>query len=273
MKEKRPHSRRGLLTVLTVLAALALAISLGRVGWTLMDYRRGAEEYDAAARTAGLPPRLERPELPSQSEIEVETDPLEVLAATDLEALRTVNPEVVAWIAIPDTVISYPVLQTGNNSYYLNHTWTGERVAVGAIFMDHTCSPDFSDFNTLIYGHRMNNDSMFGPLRSYLKQEFWAAHPTVYLVTNGGVQAYDIYAAFEVGVQEVIYRLDIEESGLEEEFIRFGTKHSAIDTGITPTPDSRILTLSTCTGRGHATRWVVQAVLRPEDPFAEPSVT
>ena len=110
---------------------------------------------------------------------------------------------------------------------------------------------------------------MFGPLRSYLKQDFWLAHPTVYLVTDAGVQAYDIFAAFEVGVHEVVYRLDLIESGLVNEFIRFSMRHSAIDTGITPTAEDKILTLSTCTGRGHDTRWVVQAVLRPEDPFAE----
>lgn len=265
--KKKGSRRQKLLTLLAVLAAGVLIFSLGQVGLTLMDYRRGAEEYDAAARMAGLPSSLDRPNLPAQSEIEV--DPLEVLAATDLEALRTVNSEVVGWMAIPDTVISYPVLQGSNNRYYLNHTWTGERVAVGSIFMEYTASPDFSDFNTILYGHRMNNDSMFGPLRSYLKQDFWLAHPTVYLVTDAGVQAYDIFAAFEVGVHEVVYRLDLIESGLVNEFIRFSMRHSAIDTGITPTAEDKILTLSTCTGRGHDTRWVVQAVLRPEDPFAE----
>ncbi|MCI8302181.1 MAG: hypothetical protein HFF68_05400, partial [Oscillospiraceae bacterium] len=82
-------------------------------------------------------------------------------------------------------------------------------------------------------------------------------------VTMGGqVLIYDIFAAYEVGIREIVYRLDIEEAGLQEELIRYGLDHSAIDTGVVPTAEERILTLSTCTGSGHATRWVVQAVLR-----------
>ena len=128
--------------------------------------------------------------------------------------------------------------------------------------MECKCSPDFSDFNTIIYGHRMNNESMFGVLHGYQEKDFWQEHPTVYVTTSDGVRVYDIYAAFEVGIQEIVYRLDVEETGQEQEFIGFGLEHSVIDTGVVPTPDGQVLTLSTCTGRGHATRWVVQAVLR-----------
>ena len=103
---------------------------------------------------------------------------------------------------------------------------------------------------------------MFGILHSYQEEEFWRTHPTVYVVTDGGVRVYDIYAAFEVGIQEIVYRLDIEETGREQELIDFGLEHSVIDTGVIPDAGSQILTLSTCTGRGHATRWVIQAVLR-----------
>ena len=65
-----------------------------------------------------------------------------------------------------------------------------------------------------------------------------------------------------MGIQEIVYRLDIEETGREQELIDFGLEHSVIDTGVIPDAGSQILTLSTCTGRGHATRWVIQAVLR-----------
>ena len=70
--KKKGSRRQKLLTLLAVLAAGVLIFSLGQVGLTLMDYRRGAEEYDAAARMAGLPSSLDRPNLPAQSEIEVE---------------------------------------------------------------------------------------------------------------------------------------------------------------------------------------------------------
>lgn len=138
----------------------------------------------------------------------------------------------------------------------------GERSAVGAIFMECTNAPDLSGFNTILYGHRMNNDSMFGPLSFYQNEEFWREHPVVYLVMDSGVHTYDIFAAHEVGIKEIVYRLDLEESGLQQEFIDFCLDRSEINTGVVPTTEDRVITLSTCTTQGHATRWVVQAVLR-----------
>lgn len=85
------------------------------------------------------------------------------------------------WILIPNTVISYPLLQGEDNQYYLNHTWKKWTSAVGAIFMDSQNNPNLTDFNTIVYGHRMNNGSMFASLKNYKKQSYWQAHPCVYI--------------------------------------------------------------------------------------------
>lgn len=244
-----------------LLLALILLGSGGYLLWKQLDYQAGAADYAEAAETAAVP-QLRAVPVPEQGE-PAEPDPNPgLLAEVDLNSLREVNEDVRAWITIPDTLLSYPVVQCGDNQYYLNHTWQDKRSSVGAIFLECKCAPDFSDFSTIVYGHRMNNESMFGILHSYQEEEFWRTHPTVYVVTDGGVRVYDIYAAFEVGIQEIVYRLDIEETGREQELIDFGLEHSVIDTGVIPDAGSQILTLSTCTGRGHATRWVIQAVLR-----------
>lgn len=245
----------------TAVLLLVLLISGGYLLWKNLDYRRGAEDYQAAVEAAGVPQWIEPLEQADASEQQTGSYTA-ALSAVDLDALREVNKDVLAWIAIPDTILSYPVVQCGDNQYYLNRTWQDRRSSVGAIFMECRCSPDFSNFNTIIYGHRMNNESMFGILHSYQEKDFWRKHPTVYVTTDEGVRVYDVYAAFEVGIQEIVYRLDIEETGQQQEFIDFGLEHSVIDTGVFPDPKGQILTLSTCTGRGHATRWVVQAVLR-----------
>ena len=90
----------------------------------------------------------------------------------DLPALQQVNSDVIGWIAIPGTEISYPLVQGTDNDYYLTHTWNQNSSAVGAIFMDCRCSADFSGFNTIVYGHRMNNGSMFAALKHYQKAGF-----------------------------------------------------------------------------------------------------
>lgn len=239
-----------------------------------MDYRKGEQSYAQAVQEAGLsswpqePHKdlAERPlgqEAVSEAIEALETDPYAlVLAEVNLEALRETNGDVTGWIAIPKTDVSYPVVQTENNTYYLNHTWQKTGSSVGAIFLEQYSNPKLSDFNTLIYGHKMRNGSMFGSLSSYEDMNYWKEHPSVYIADDRGVYRYDIFAAYEVGVKEIVYRLDLEEQGLEQEFIRFSLEHSDIDTGIVPDESDRIVTLSTCTGRGHSTRWIVQAVLR-----------
>ena len=131
-----------------------------------------------------------------------------------------------------------------------------------------TNSPDFSGFNTIIYGHNMRSGAMFAGLHRYEEPGYWQEHPSVYLVDDAGLHRYDIFAAHAPGVQEIVYRLDLTGAEIQEEFISFCLERSVIDTGIIPAAGDSILTLSTCTGSGYDTRWVVQAVLREDMDLA-----
>lgn len=183
------------------------------------------------------------------------------LAKTDLEALQKVNKDVQGWIEIPGTKVSYPIVQGKDNDYYLNRNWKKEDSISGSIFLESTNSGDFSDFHTMIYGHRMRDGTMFGILKNYQKLDFWQEHPWIYLVSEDKIFKYAVFAAYETGVKSIVYRLDLEEKGLEEEFLRFCEESSVLKAGIVPEPGTKVLTLSTCTGRGHASRWVVQGYL------------
>ena len=183
----------------------------------------------------------------------------------DLEALRAYNPEVAGWIEIPDTGISYPLMQGANNQWYLKHTWTGEPSSVGAIFIDSRNSRDLGDFHTIVYGHRLRSGAMFAPLRFYEDDAYRQEHPSVYIADDAGLHRYDIFAVYAADVKDRVYQeLDVEDEETRQAFIRFCLDSALADTGVTPEAGDRILTLSTCTGDGYAQRWVVQAVLRPE---------
>ncbi|MBE5869609.1 MAG: class B sortase [Lachnospiraceae bacterium] len=196
----------------------------------------------------------------------VTDDPyVEMMWEVNLEALREVNEDVIGWIMIPDTVVNYPLLQGEDNDYYLNYTWDKQKNRVGSIFLESTSSPDLSDFHTIIYGHYLKERTMFSPIRNYKNQSFWEKRPYVYIATDEGVFRYEIYASYEAGITTATYRLGFESEQEKQEFIDVGVKQSVIDTGIVPEITDRILTLSTCTGRGHATRWVVQARLKMEN--------
>ncbi len=180
------------------------------------------------------------------------------LAQTDLAALQAVNPDVLGWIYIPGTIISYPLLQGEDNNYYLNYTWDYQPSYRGSIYLDCKNSPDLTDYNTIIFGHNLLDDTMFSDLHKYKDPEFWKSQPHIYLVTADGIHRYRIYAAFEVPTNVIAYRLRFDDTQ-KQEFIDSGLAWSIHDAGVTPTVEDRFLTLSTCTGVIKSNRWVIQA--------------
>jgi len=259
---------------IALLLGAVLLFSLFMVVRQELRYRQIEADIAEAQRLAGLPVDDETapaPSEPSEAEDQTRPDgtlPLEALppeaaalADIDLEALRAVNKDVVGWIAIPGTMLSYPLLQTSDNQFYLSHNWKREPSSGGAVYLESTSDAGLGAFHTLAYGHRMRNGTMFATLKYYNKTDYLEAHPSVYIVLDNGVYRYDIFSAREAGVKGIIYRLDLEESGLEGEFLDDCLENSVIGAGFIPVKENRFLTLSTCTGIGHATRWVVHSVL------------
>lgn len=256
--------------IILVLLGLVFLVSSGMLVLRLLDYRQGASVYSAAERIAGLPPAsgLSQPEAapePGADPTPAEEAPAPILAtlpeSVDLAALRQVNPDVVGWLVIPGTVISYPLLQGEDNSYYLNHTFDLSSSAVGAIFMEAANSPDFTDDNTVIYGHRMRDGSMFAGLKNFRRQSYWQEHQRAYIFTDQGRDSYLIFAALEAeaSLDNPIYRLSYPAQEDWDRLLAYVGSRSAVDSGFTPEQDQPIITLSTCTGQGYATRWVVLA--------------
>lgn len=248
--------------------------SLAGVAVHIINDKRGAEDYAEAASLIQLPDLPERSAVrprptPAANDVDdtpaagyVWEDPYaDALRDMDFSALREVNPDVIGWIVIPDTVISYPLLHGEDNDYYLKHTWKGDRNAVGSIFLESRCNADLSNFNTIVYGHRMRGGSMFGTLKDFSRTDYWNAHPYVYLATEQGQYTYAIFAAYEAELESDTYRIHINDETERRNALDAYVGCSQINTGIVPAVNDRILTLSTCTGNGHATRWVVQAVL------------
>ena len=195
-------------------------------------------------------------------EPEIEADPyVETLKSIDLKALQEVNPEVIGWVLIPDTEISYPLMHHENNEYYLDHTWKTTGNFMGSIFIDSQNEADFSDFNTILYGHSMNNGAMFGMLDNYSDPEFLQAHPSIYIMIESGIYKYDIFAVHRAGMKTIAFGMKMNTEKKRQEFIDFALDYSEYDTGIVPTTDSKMLTLATCSYSRHKVRLVVQATI------------
>ena len=102
---------------------------------------------------------------------------------------------------------------------------------------------------------------MFSTLHDYVDLSFWEQHPYVYLVTDEGVLRYEIFSSYDAGVNSPAYRLSFHKVQTREDFIQMAVESSDIQTDIVPQATDRILTLSTCTGTGYSSRWIVQARL------------
>ena len=283
--------KRQVRTVLIVILAVIFVTAGIRLLAQQQDYREGKETYDEAAQIAGLShpspepsaslaaaPKASEPSEEGQEQTLVPDQPPEespeqsdagekAEEQVDLAALRQINPDVVGWISIPGTQLSYPLMQGTDNDYYLNHTWKKARSAVGSIYLDYRSSRDLSDIHTIIYGHRMSDGSMFNSLRHYNDLDYWKANPVVCLVTDTGTLRYEIFAAYEADVAGGhTYSLDLEDTQAQQAYLDASLRASVIETGVVPEPGERIITLSTCVsmGRDYDTRWVVQAVLKED---------
>lgn len=266
---------RRVLTVLLLLIFIPSSIVLAK---QLLDNKSASDSYESALEIAqqakdtdNTPQSKASPEADAEAGESIwvpapveDDDPyMKALQRINLDALREVNSEVVAWVMIPDTNINYPVLHTDNNQYYLDHTWDGEKNTVGAIFMEHQNSSDFSDYNTIIYGHNMGaTGEMFDAVEDYKTIEYLEAHPYIYIVNDDGVFRYDIFASYATHVESDAYGMVMNWDKTRQEFLDFVKEQTHVDSGIEPGLKDQILTLSTCYTYEQRTRWVIQARLK-----------
>ena len=102
----------------------------------------------------------------------------------DWASLKKKNSDIIAWIYVPDCDISYPVVQTTDNSFYLSHTFLKKENYMGAVFLDYNSSSDFSDSNSVVYGHSVDTGGMFTDLKKFKDEDFYKNHQEFYLFTE-----------------------------------------------------------------------------------------
>lgn len=253
-------------TLFTILCICVLLLSLFQIGLRVKDYIAESSSSEEMTELFGVnAPSSDK--APALSDGEDGQDPLIEDALSyfnncDFDALLSVNDEILGWIVIPGTNISYPVCQHDDNQYYLEHTSQKESSIVGAIFVDYRVDEPFEEFNTILYGHRLLNQTMFSALKYYVDKETWKEHPYIYICTPDFVYAYEIYAAFRGDPDGISYDVGIHSDEKKQAYIDYTLSCAEYDTGIVPTTEDSFLTLSTCTGTGHSQRMIVHSVLK-----------
>jgi len=182
----------------------------------------------------------------------------------------TDNPDIVGFLFVEGTDITNVIMQGRDNYFYLHRDMFGNHNINGSVFMDFRNSPDFTDPNTILYGHNMNNGTMFHNVRYYMQREFFEAHPYIKVFTDERLFVYEIFSTFSTRADRT-YRMDFDyiqvEFENEEEFgglVYEMMRRRVYETGIVASGDDRILVLSTCTNVQRNTRYVVVARLAME---------
>lgn len=210
------------------------------------------QEYDDL-QDLYVPPS--RPPIPDATDPTPPTDPTTPGIPTMLPELVPIyerNQELVGWITVPGTKISYPVLQSPSRpDYYLYRTFEGMRSDWGAIYAREACDIFKPSDNITIYGHHMKDGSMFSGLDGYKRQSFWQDHQYIYFDTLYERHVYQVIAAFKTSGtygNGYAYHLfaDAKDEADFNQFISTVKSLAYYDTGISAQYGDKLITLSTC---------------------------
>ena len=181
----------------------------------------------------------------------------------DFEMLLARNDQTVGWITGCGGAIHYPVMQAGDNDYYLNHLFDGTVNGSGSIFMDCRNVSDLSDRNTLIYGHNMQNGAMFAPLVNYGSQSYYDQHPALTLVTPYGTYSLQAFSGYVTPGTSESYQMYYTDDADFAAYLEMICSKSNFTPKISVTAQDTIVTLSTCTYDYEDARYVLHCKLVP----------
>ncbi|MEE1086379.1 MAG: class B sortase [Schaedlerella sp.] len=251
-KKHKSRKKKGniISNIILVIAAVVFVFSFFMLVDSLVPYFKGGQEYDDVRKQA----------------IKKETvkDGEEEIFTVDFDLLKEQNADTIAWIRFDEpAVISYPVVKSKDNNEYLTTTFTANYNKLGTIFMDMNCSSDFTDRNTIIYGHNMQvGGEMFSQLNAYAEESFCRQHPYFYIYTpDDKVLTYQIFMAGIVKDTAVNYTYKF---GSDDEFLSYldscrASSNYTVEAGLDA--GAKIVTLSTCTNVRDDERFIIQGVL------------
>ena len=173
------------------------------------------------------------PELPSEVKEQL---------IDSVQSLNSAYPDAIGWLYIPDTVINYPVMQSGDNSYYLDHAYDGSPLKAGSVYLDCRCEGRFRNPINIVYAHNMKNGSMFAQITRFKNDSFFESYKYGWLATPETVYRIDFFSLAVADWHDELYKGDTSIS----EWIPHLYDRSAVCREMTYTDDDRFVSFSTC---------------------------
>lgn len=229
MKKRRVLKPR-VLNILIILSLIGVLSSAYALYSDTLVYRQGDVSYQQL-RTSRV-----SDELSTEGTIQ----------SIDFSLLKSLNSDLVGWIGTEDNEIDYPLVQGEDNEYYLTHLFTLEKNKLGSIFFDYRNQTDFSDRNTIIYGHNMKDGSMFSSLIEYKNESYYLANPTLPIFTPDGNYLIEFFAGIVVDGSYESVRFDFKNDMEFMEYVDSLIEQSTFKSQIRISEQDRIVTLVTC---------------------------
>ena len=258
---RKQEKRRKLLVICCSMAA---TLCLGYfIMYSWYNYRT-ADSYKQWSALKDKEPVTGQASAPVIHYTEGESTPPPVL--DEYKNLLNKNKRLIGWVKIDDTNIDYPVMQTTDNEYYLDHNLNQEYDKNGSIFMDKDCDVLKPSTNFILYGHHMKSGQMFGSLSLYSDQSYYEKHPYIQFDTIYEKGLYEIMYVFRSRVyseDEIVFKyyqfIDAQSEQEFDSYMNDMEGMSLYDTGVTASFGDQLLTLSTCDYQEKNGRFVVVA--------------
>lgn len=246
MKKQKTKWAKALPWFICVAGLALLAFAVVMFVTQLNDYSKASDLYENTNEEYVISKTDEK--IKSSEEVAKDTSSWKYLVDVDIAKLRETNEDIAGWIFFEAEDISYPVLYSGDNVRYLRKSYTGERLTAGSIFIEGSNNKDFSDAHTIIYGHNMNDLSMFGKLEYYVtKKDYLVNHEHFQIITETGKFRYKIIAYKIVENDSDVYT--VFQNG-SKEFVDFVENKviagSFMEGDYDVTSFDHVITLSTC---------------------------
>ena len=242
MKRKKSKVRRIALDIIMVCLAGIVVFSGYRVYKIMHDYKVNRDIYSKIAELAM---------------------PQGFTGDIDFDALREVNPDIVGWIYYEGTNINYPIVQGEDNDYYLHISFDGTWTLGGTLFADAITEDPFNQFNTIVYGHHMQDHTMFGDIKELKDPEYCKEHPQFELITPAGKYHLRICAFVHQPSDSAIYTTNFHDEEGKQEYINLIKSLATYITTEEMTAEDRLVILSTCAYEYQEARYMVVGKMIP----------
>lgn len=163
----------------------------------------------------------------------------------------------IGWICVPDTNINYPIMQSDDNEYYLHRSYDGSYLYSGSVFLDCRCSPDFSGDVNMLYGHNMQNGSMFADVVNFINDDYFESHKYGWLTTKDSVYRIEFFSVSQPESYSGVY--NVQRAG--DKWLRKLKSCSLIFKNPQVSEDASVISLSTCTNSEGSSRTVLTGKL------------